>query len=77
MAQRITPEEARTWFAAHMKRRPDYGLGNAVLSLVFPPRNPFSPKQRRKFKTEFLFGVAWFGVAITLFVFFNFGIGRS
>ncbi|HEV2402560.1 MAG TPA: hypothetical protein VGS27_36860 [Candidatus Sulfotelmatobacter sp.] len=59
-----------------MKRRTDYGLGNAVLSLMFRPRNPFGPKQRRKFKTEFLFGVAWVAVAIALFVFFNFGIGR-
>jgi hypothetical protein len=76
MAQRITPEQARTWFAEHLKRRLDYGLGNAVLSLMFHPGNPFSPKQRRKFKTEFLLGVAWIGVAIALFVFFNFGISR-
>jgi hypothetical protein len=76
MKRDITPDETRAWFAVHMKRRSDYGLGNAVLSFMFHPRNPFSPKQRRKFKAGFLFAVAWIGTAIALLVLFNFSLGR-
>lgn len=59
-----------------MERRPDYGFGNAILNLMLYPRNPFNIKPQRELKPRFLFGVAWIGVAITLLVFFNFGIGR-
>lgn len=76
MAERVTPKQTRAWFAEHIKRRSDYGFGNAVRSLMLHPQNPFVPKQRCKFKTEFLFAVAWIGMAIVLFVFFNFSIGR-
>lgn len=55
-----------------MNERPDYGLGHAVLNLMLHPRNPFSPNERRKFKAGFLYGVAWIGTAIAVFVFFNF-----
>lgn len=77
MAERITPEEARTWFVAHMKRRPDYGFGNAILNLMLDPRNPFSVKGRREFKPRFLFAVAWLGIGAALFVLFNCVLGRS
>lgn len=77
MAQRITPGEARTWFAAHMKRRPDYGFSNAILNLVLYPRNPFRVKGRREFKPRFLFAVAWLGAVVALFVLFNCVLGRS
>lgn len=76
MAERVTPEQARAWFAEHIKRRSECGSGKAVLGLMLHSQNPFSPKQRRKFKTEFLFAVTWIGVAIVLFVLFNFSTGR-
>lgn len=76
MAERTTPEEARTWFAAHMKRCPDHGFGNAILNLMLYPRNPFSVKRRREFKPGFLFAVAWLGGAVALFVIFNCLLGR-
>ena len=76
MAERITPEEARTWFATQMKRRADYGFGDAILNLMLYPRNPFNVKRRREFKPGFLFAVIWLGAGAALFVFFNCLLGR-
>lgn len=76
MAQRITAEETRAWFAERMNEWPDYGFGTAVLGLMLHPRNPFNVNERRKFKAGFLFAVAWLGAAVALFVFFNFTLGR-
>jgi hypothetical protein len=77
MAQRITPEKARTWFAEHMKRRPDYGFGRAILNVMLYPKNPFNIKPRRELKPGFLFTIAWLGAAVALFALFNCVLGRS
>jgi hypothetical protein len=77
MAQRITPEDARTWFAEHMKGRREYGFGNAILNLVLDPRNPFNVKSRRELKPGFLFAIVWLGAAVALFALFNCLLGRS
>lgn len=74
MTKRITPNETRAWFAAHMNERADYGMGKAILDLMLHPRNPFSPKERRKFRGAFLWAVAWLGAAVCLFVDFNFAL---
>lgn len=76
MAELITPEEARTWFAEHMKHRADYGFGHAILNLMFRRPNPFDIKQHREFKPGFLFALAWLGTAVALFVLFNCVQGR-
>lgn len=65
------------WFAAHVKRRPDYGFDRAILNLMLRPRNPFNVKWRREAKPAFLFAIAWLGAAVALFVFFNSVLGRS
>lgn len=72
MTKRITPEETRAWFAGRMNERPDYGLGKVILDLLFHPRSPFRPRERRKFRRAFLWAVAWIGAAVCLFAFFNF-----
>jgi len=71
MTKPITPDETRTWFAGHMNERPDYGLGKTIVDLMLHPRNPFNPKERRKFRGAFLWAVAWLGAAVCLFVYFN------
>jgi hypothetical protein len=77
MAQRITPEETRTWFAAHTRRRPDYGFGHAILNVMLYPRSPFNVKRRRELRPGFLLAIAWLGAAVALFAFFNCVLGRS
>lgn len=72
MTKRITREETSAWFAGRMNERPDHGLGKAILNLMFHPRNPFNPKERRKFRGAFLWAVAWIGAAVCLFAYFNF-----
>lgn len=72
MMKRISPGETRVWFAGHMKQRLDYGLGKAVAGLMLHPRNPFNPKERRKWRGSFLWAVAWLGTAVVAFVYFNF-----
>jgi len=74
MTKPITPDETRAWFAGHMNERTDYGLGKAILDLMLHPRNPFNPKERRKFRGAFLWAVAWLGAAACLFVYFNFAL---
>lgn len=72
MAERITAEQVHAWFAAHMNERPDYGVGKALVDLMLHPRNPFNPKERRKFRGAFLWAIVWMGAAVCLFVYFNF-----
>jgi len=74
MAKRITPDETRVWFAGRMRERADYGLGKAIVDLMFRPRNPFNLKERRKFRGAFLSALAWLGAAVAVFVYFNFGL---
>ena len=76
MPQRITTEQARAWFAAHMKGRSDCGFGNAMFNRMLHARNPFNAKRRREFKPGFLFAVAWLAGAVALFVIFNCLLGR-
>jgi hypothetical protein len=72
MQKHFTPDETRTWFAEHMKHRPDYGIGKAVLDLMLQPRSPFNPKKRRRFRPAFLYAAAWLGASVSVFAYFNF-----
>ena len=65
------------WFAAHVKRRPDYGFDHAILNLMLRPRNPLNVKRQREARPGFLFAIVWLGAAVALFVFFNSVLGRS
>jgi hypothetical protein len=72
MQKHVTPDDTRAWFAEHMKHRPDYGIGKAVVDLMLQPRSPFNPKERRRFRRAFLYAVAWLGAASSVFAYFNF-----
>lgn len=76
MEERVIAAQTSVWFGEHMKQRSDYGFGNAVLNLMFHPRNPFGLKQRRKCKAGFLFAIAWIGTATLLLEFFNGALRR-
>ena len=57
-----------------MNARPAYGAGQAVTDLMLHARNPFNPKERRRFRRAFLWAVAWLGAAVGVFVYFNFAL---
>lgn len=71
MSMRVTPDEVRAWFAAHMNRRPDFGLRKAILDVMLHPRSPFNAAERRRFRGSFVCAVAWVGAVIGVFVLFN------
>lgn len=47
-SQTKTAKEIERWLRDDLRRHHDVGVGSAVLNLLFEPRNPFNPKQRRR-----------------------------
>ncbi len=71
MGRRVSAEEAHTWFGEHMKQRPDIGLMKVAVNVMRYPRSPFNPKERRKFRKEFLLAVCLLVVSVAFFVCFS------
>jgi len=67
MVKRVTPDETKAWLKAYFGRRPDIGLGKAIVNFVLGPKNPFEPKKRRLPKLGFLFTA---GMLVGVFVWF-------
>lgn len=72
MVKRITSDETQAWLKDYFRRRPDIGLGKAVVNLALNPRNPFEPEKRRLPRREFLFGAGMLLSVVAWFFYFNF-----
>ncbi len=72
MVKHITPNETKVWLKDYCRRRPDTGLGKAIVNLALNPRNPFEPEKRRLPRRGFLFGAGMFLSAVAWFLYFNF-----
>ena len=72
MLKRITPDETQAWLKDYFRRRPDIGLGKAVMNLALNPRKPLEPEKRRLPRRGFLFGAGMLLSAVAWFFYFNF-----
>jgi hypothetical protein len=72
MDKRVSAEETRAWAEAHLRRRPELGLRNAIANVILEPRNPFSPGARRKPSEGFLLVAGFLAASLGVFVYFNF-----
>ena len=72
MVKRITANETHVWLKDYFRRRPDIGLGKAIVNLALNPRNPFEPDKRRLPRGGFLFGAGMFLSSVAWFLYFNF-----
>jgi hypothetical protein len=60
-----------SWFKDYLKRRPELGLGKAILLVVLEPPNPFEKEGRRRPRKGFLLAVLWLLALVGVFVYFN------
>lgn len=71
MLKRATPEATKAWLKAYFGRRPDIGLGKAIVNCVLGPNNPFEPEKRRRPKPGFLFTAGMLVGVFVWFLYFN------
>jgi hypothetical protein len=72
MVKRITADETQAWLKDYFRRRPNIGLGKAIVHLALCPPNPFEPEKRRLPRRGFLFGAGMFLGVVAWFLYFNF-----
>jgi len=72
MVKRISADETQAWLKDYFKRRPDIGLGKAIVNLALNRRNPFESEKRRLPRRGFLFGAGMFLSVVSWFLYFNF-----
>lgn len=71
MTKEITQSEVRAWLKNYLERRPDLGLGKALLCIVLEPPNPFEPQAPRRLRKAFVLAVLCLLALLTVFVHFN------
>jgi len=60
-----------SWVKDYLKRRPELGLGKAILLVVLEPPNPFEPGVQPQPRKGFVLAVLWLLALVGVFVYFN------
>jgi len=71
VARTFSQQEVRSWVKDYLKRRPELGLGKAILLVVLEPPNPFEQEGRPRPRKGFLLAVLWLLALVGVFVYFN------
>ncbi len=71
MTKEITQSEVRARLKNYLERRPDLGLGKALLSVVLEPPNPFEPEAPRRPRKAFVLAVLCLLALLAVFLHFN------
>ena len=71
MSDRMTSESVYSILRRHLRKRPDLGMGNAMLDTVLDPPNPFDSRVRRTPRRWFVLFIVVGGALLSCFVYFS------
>ena len=71
MAERLAVKSVYDALWQYARKRPDLGLGKAVLDAVLEPANPFDPKRGQSPKRWFLLVALWAALVFACLIYFN------